>query len=415
MGGLADAFVAEGFRFYLVGGIVRDLALGRGVSGDIDVTTDARPEDIRRIIDPWADVIWDQGARFGTIGARHHETMVEVTTHRAERYSPESRKPQVDFSTVIGDDLSRRDFTVNAMAIELPDWELIDPFDGRGDLAGGVLRTPMDPASSFTDDPLRMLRAARFCSGHALRPVAVLEEAMGEYADRLDIVSRERISDELRKFFAVENPGSGIELLQRTGVLARIDPVFPGPDADPKIEGRPFDRLGTDAALRWALLLWWVRADRPSAQGVLRSLRESSSFEREVLAILHAAVTLDGARPVDDAQVRRLVVAAGAELERGHELLAAADNGVPEAVWTYVQTVVEREGTGLFRAPLNGDQVMQLLGREGPVIGRALAHLLDCRLEEGPMDETTAMERLRSWWSDHNPDSDPDPDGSDPD
>ncbi|MDG2114586.1 MAG: CCA tRNA nucleotidyltransferase [Actinomycetota bacterium] len=399
IGGLAEAFVVAGFHFYLVGGVVRDLALGRVLSGDIDVTTDARPGQIRQIIDGWADAIWDQGARFGTIGARRGDAMVEVTTHRAERYAPDSRKPEVDFSTVVDDDLSRRDFTVNAMAIELPRWELIDPFDGRGDLAASVLRTPINPASSFTDDPLRMLRAARFCAGYELEPVGELEDAMRDYASRLDIVSRERISDELRKFFALDTPGDGLDLLHRTGLLEHIAPVLSSPGSSVEINGAMLDRLGPDVAARWALLLWSARVEKSAARQTLSALRESSAFQREVLAVLRAAVSLDGARPSGDPEVRRLVVAAGSELDRGHAVLRAAGAAVPDVVWERVQDIISREGVASLRAPLNGDQVLQVLGRGGPIVGRALDHLLQCRLDEGPMDEATASERLRTWWA----------------
>ena len=222
---LASGFADAGHRIFLVGGVVRDLLLDRGVGNDVDITTDALPDRIRVLLAPLADSLWDQGARFGTIGARIGDTLVEVTTHRAERYHVDSRKPEVDFSTAVEDDLSRRDFTVNAMAIELPEWELIDPFAGQADLAGGVLQTPIDPAASFTDDPLRMLRAARFSAGYGLDPTDALRDAMTTYADRLDIVSRERIAEEMRKLWSIASPGPGLRLLWATGVLHRILPT----------------------------------------------------------------------------------------------------------------------------------------------------------------------------------------------
>ena len=175
---LADRFVAAGHSVYLVGGTVRDLLLGRPIVGDYDLTTDARPPEIKRLLADWADAIWTQGERFGTIGARRGDRSYEITTHRAEAYHADSRKPDVAFADAIESDLSRRDFTVNAMALALPDPHLIDPFDGAADLAAGRLRTPLSAAESFTDDPLRMLRAARFLAGYDLHPVEGLADAI---------------------------------------------------------------------------------------------------------------------------------------------------------------------------------------------------------------------------------------------
>ena len=396
VGVLAASFLNAGFRFYLVGGIVRDLTLGRQLSGDIDVTTDAVPSDIRRLLRPWADVTWDQGARFGTIGARRGDVFVEITTHRAERYAAESRKPEVTFSTVIDDDLSRRDFTVNAMAIELPEWRLVDPFDGRGDLERLVLRTPIEPAASFTDDPLRMLRAARFSAGYSLAPTQELVAAMSAEADRLDIVSRERIGEELRKLFAIDTPGAGLALLARTGVLARVAPAFVHL-TDPPSEA--FDRSAPDAALRWAILLWPLEGDPVARASVLRDLRESSKLERRVAAVLTAAEVVERTDRTDVATIRRVILSAGLELERGYQLLDAVGRAASAELQAAVGRVLETEGRSSLRPPLDGKQVMAELDVSGPVVGRALDHLLELRLEEGPMDQATARERLRSWWA----------------
>ena len=312
---------------------MRDLVLGRGLTSDIDVTTDATPEQVRPLLEGWSEALWEQGARFGTIGAKRGQAMVEITTHRAERYRPDSRKPDVDFSTEVRDDLSRRDFTVNAMAIELPNWTFVDPFHGAADLEAAILRTPIDPAASFTDDPLRMLRAARFASGYHLTPTAELEAALTRYGGRLDIVSRERISDEFRKLFVVERPGSGLELMHRTGVLTHvIEPL----GTQPRIASAEVDAAAVDAALRWAVLLWPLRPDRDQVSAWLRSLRESTKFIDEVTGILRAASVLaavdHSGRDVLDTDVadgrramaRRLVVDAGSELDRAMALLDAS-------------------------------------------------------------------------------------------
>ena len=191
---LATRFRSAGFTLYLVGGVVRDAVVGRlDDDADLDFTTDARPDDIEALVTGWADAVWDQGRRFGTIGLRLGPRRIEITTHRAEAYHADSRKPDVVFADAVEADLSRRDFTVNAMALSLPDLVLIDPFDGVGDLAARRLRTPLAPEESFNDDPLRMLRAARFIAGYGLVPDPDLAAAVMTLRARLDIVSDERI------------------------------------------------------------------------------------------------------------------------------------------------------------------------------------------------------------------------------
>ena len=221
---LADRFVAAGHSVYLVGGTVRDLLLGRPIVGDYDLTTDARPPEIKRLLGDWADAVWTQGERFGTIGARKGDRSYEITTHRAEAYHADSRKPDVAFADAIESDLSRRDFTVNAMALALPDPNLVDPFDGAADLAASRLRTPLSAAESFTDDPLRMLRAARFVAGYDLHPVDGLTDTIRDLRGRLEIVSAERIRDELDKLLTVEHPSAGLWLLVDTGLCDEFLP-----------------------------------------------------------------------------------------------------------------------------------------------------------------------------------------------
>ena len=229
---LAQRFDAAGHRLYLVGGIVRDAVVGRPLATDIDLTTDARPEQTTELVRGWADAVWDQGARFGTVGLKKAGTVFEVTTHRAEAYSPDSRKPDVSFADEVEADLARRDFTVNAMALrvtgavdETP--ELIDPFGGVADLAEGRLRTPLSPEVSFTDDPLRMLRAARFVAGYGLVPDDTLVAAVRDMVGRLEIVSAERIRDELAKLLVVEDPTAGLWFLVDNGIAEMVLPELP--------------------------------------------------------------------------------------------------------------------------------------------------------------------------------------------
>jgi len=200
---LAERFDAAGFKLYLVGGIVRDSVLGRPFLKDRDFTTDARPVDTKALVDGWADAVWTQGERFGTIGFEKDKVRYEVTTHRGEAYHPDSRKPDVVFASAVEEDLARRDFTVNAMALSLPEAELIDPYGGVEDLAAHRLRTPLSPEESFSDDPLRMLRAARFIAGYNFVPDDALVQAVRALRGRLEIVSAERIRDELDRLLVV--------------------------------------------------------------------------------------------------------------------------------------------------------------------------------------------------------------------
>src|SRR5947208_2313946 len=217
---LAGRLVAGGHQCYLVGGSVRDafLDLSPDEKRDVDVATDARPDEVERVVRGWADHVWLQGKRFGTVGCEKNGIRIEITTFRAEVYRPESRKPEVAFADDIETDLSRRDFTVNAMALRLPDPELVDPFGGAADLAAKRLRTPLEPEVSFLDDPLRMMRAARFIAAFALEPDPELVAAVEELHGRMEIVSAERIRDELSKLLVLPDPSAGLWFLCRTGL-----------------------------------------------------------------------------------------------------------------------------------------------------------------------------------------------------
>jgi len=275
---LSNAFVDAGFRVYLVGGIVRDLIAGRQRGApDIDLTTDATPDEIERVLAGRTDALWKQGARFGTIGCRVGERVFEITTHRSEAYLSESRKPIVTFSRRVEDDLSRRDFTVNAMAISLPDGELIDPFHGRRDFAARILRTPLAPAVSLSDDPLRMLRAARFVAGYALVPETEIETAIGELRDRLGIVSRERIRDELDKLLVVGDPTPGFVLLRRTKLLGEFIPELAVVDDAALALLRDVDGLDQRRAAVFLPI-----TDRAAAIARVRALKYSAKLSKSV-------------------------------------------------------------------------------------------------------------------------------------
>ena len=276
---LARRFEAVGHRLYVVGGSVRD-AFAADVAPqkqDVDLTTDARPDDVEALVKGWADALWLQGKRFGTVGVRKGERVFEITTHRAEVYVPDSRKPEVSFGDSVEVDLSRRDFTVNAMALRLPDLELVDPFDGLADLAAHRLRTPLSAEASFADDPLRMLRAARFLAGFGLEPVPEIPAAVHAMHDRLSIVSAERIRDELDKLLVVDKPSPGLWFVVETGLADEFLPELPrlALEQDPIHRHKDVlahtlavvDKTDPDRLLRLAALLHDIGKPRTRAFG----------------------------------------------------------------------------------------------------------------------------------------------------
>ncbi len=445
---LAQRFEAGGQRIYLVGGIVRDLVLGRPLSGgDIDLTTDARPERTTELVAGWADAVWDQGARFGTVGLKRADTIFEITTHRAEAYSPDSRKPAVSFADEVEADLSRRDFTVNAMALrvtgaaeEAP--QLIDPFGGVADLAAGVLRTPLAPEVSFSDDPLRMLRAARFLAGYGLVPDEPLVSAVRELVGRLDIVSAERVRDELCKLLVVEDPSAGLWFLVDTGIADIVLPELPAMQVEQDPIHRHKDVLahtiavvaktGPTLLVRAAALLHDVGKPKTrsiGAKGVsfhhhevvgarmardrLRALRFPNDQVEAIsqLVYLHLRFHGYGDDAWSDSAVRRYVRDAGpllAELneltrcdcttrnERKARMLAAR----MDALEARIAELREQEELEAIRPDIDGEAVMAHLGiPPGRAVGEALAMLLEARLDEGPLPEEEAYRRLDAWWA----------------
>ena len=361
---LIEAFGRSGHRLYLVGGIVRDLMARRidDLEGDLDFTTDAVPPAIKTIIGPVVDALWTQGERFGTIGAKIGDRIYEITTHRAETYRDDSRKPEVRFSDAIAEDLSRRDFTVNAMAVDLADGSLVDPHGGAADLAAGVLRTPLDPEISFADDPLRMLRAARFAAGYVLVPEDDLTVAMAAMADRMTIVSVERVRDELDKLLAVADAPIGLRLLAETHLLARLLPWAPAddPSAADQLIAR-VHRVGTDPLLRLAALVADSSAD--TVRSRLRHLRYSTARTNEVTAIVAGALALVGGGIADAPRFRRWFARVGPHADAARSVALALDPTARPTVAANRRLEVDlADELGDLGPPLTARQIMGELG-----------------------------------------------------
>lgn len=396
---VADRFLANGFRLYLVGGVVRDRLLGVDSTPDFDLTTDAPPERIRELIDGVADAVWLQGERFGTVGIRLGDLTMEITTHRAEAYMGDSRKPVVRFSTDLYEDLARRDFTVNAIAVEVAERSLHDPHDGRADLRRGILRTPLSPEESFSDDPLRMLRAARFVARYGLVPAEGLVGAARSLVGRMAIVSAERIRDEFFRLLEVEDPSIGIHLLEEIGLLDGLLPEVAALDAG--VRNRALEAVATatdDPVLRLAVLAQSVggMASR------LVDLRLSGTDARRIAALVDGADRIaegsaDGSW--SDEEVRRLAVAVGPSLDPVLDFvgLVGVETGDLVAVAERLGSVGEFDDLG---PTLDGDAVMVLLDLSaGPEVGEALSWLVDLRLREGRVAPDEAATRLTDWWS----------------
>lgn len=447
---LADAFAAASHRIYLVGGIVRDQLLGRdlGAGADLDLTTDATPAQIKAVVGPLSDAMWTQGERFGTIGAKLGDRTFEITTHRAESYAPDSRKPEVAFGTDIVDDLARRDFTVNAMALALPTAEqpapeLVDPFGGVADLAANRLRTPQAPEVSFTDDPLRMLRAARFIAGYGLEPDAELVEAVRTHAHRLEIVSAERIRDELDKLLVVPDPSAGLWFVADTGLADLFLPEL----GAMRLEQDPIHhhkdvlahtiavtaKTRPERLVRLAALLHDVGKPKTRSFGeggvtfhhhevvgarLARDRMQALKYSADDVEVVRTLVYLHLRFHTykmgwTDAAVRRFVRDAGDQLDRLIELTrcdcttrnqrkAAQLARRMDELEERIARLREQEALDAIRPDLDGRQVMDHLGiGPGRHIGQALDHLLEVRLEEGPLGEDEALRRLDAWWAEH--------------
>ena len=435
---LGERFRTAGYQLHLVGGTVRDALLGR-VQQDMDFATDARPEETLRVILGWADARYMQGVRWGTVGARKGDHRLEITTFRKEIYPEDDRHPHVEFADDLQVDLSRRDFTVNAMAIRLPEREFVDPFGGVRDLGARRLDTPLDPDISFGDDPLRMLRAARFVSQLELTPTPRVVEAIGRMAGRLEIVSAERIRDELSKLLLTPKPSLGLQLTVDTGLAERFLPELPALklEQDPVHRHKDVlrhtyavvERCEPDLVLRLAALLHDVgkpATRRFTEEGVqfhhhevvgarmaqerLRALRYPNDVVAEVTKLVEMHLRFHTYRHGwSDAALRRYIRDAGPLLDRLNHLVRAdcttrnpfkakALAALQDDLELRIARLTEAENLEAIRPPLDGNEVMELLGI-GPskMVGEALAYLLEERMERGPIEHDEAVGLLMEW------------------
>jgi poly(A) polymerase len=436
---LGERFRTAGFELYLVGGVVRDLLLQREHHDfDFDFATDALPRDTTRILRGWADRQYLVGVRYGTVGARRGDDVLEITTFRQEVYAEEHRKPAVTFGTDVSVDLSRRDFTVNAMAVRLPEGSFADPYGGVKDLAARVLDTPLDPEISFSDDPLRMLRAARFLAQLELTPTLRVLDAIHDLRGRLDIVSAERIADELSKLLVAPAAGKGLDLIVDTGLAERFLPELPALKLEQDPVHRHKDVLHhtyavverTEPRLRLRLAALLHDVGKPATREItpdgvtfhhhevvgarmarerLTALRYPAATVEEVAKLVELHLRFHGYSGWSDSAVRRYVRDAGPLLDdlnqltradcttqnpfRAKELEALQDD-----LEERIARLAEEENLDAMRPPLDGRQVMEHLGvPPGPIVGRALEHLMELRLERGPIPEDEALALLDSW------------------
>ena len=446
---LGRLFEVAGHELALVGGPVRDALLGRA-GNDWDFATSATPEQVETLVSSWADALWDMGREFGTIGLHKGKAQFEITTYRSDTYDPESRKPEVKFGDSLEGDLSRRDFAVNAMAIRIPGREFVDPFGGLNDLTAALLRTPVTAEQSFGDDPLRMMRAARFAAQLDFRAADDVVEAMTRMADRISIVSAERVRDEFNKLLMSTQPSVGLRLLVSTGLAERVIPELPalilerdehhrhkdvyehslivleqamalehrlgdGPDLVMRLSallhdiGKPKTRRFVDGGL-----VTFHHHDVVGAKMVrkrMRTMRYSNDETDQVASLieLHLRFHGYGTGEWTDSAVRRYVRDAGSQLERLH-ILTRADcttrnakkanrlQRTYDALEARIAVLEEQEELQSIRPDLDGNQIMEILGvAPGPEIGTAYKFLLELRLENGPMSVDDAKAALRAW------------------
>ena len=453
IGELGERFAAAGFELSLVGGSVRDALLGR-LGHDLDFTTNARPDDITQLITGWADAIWDVGREFGTIAARRGDFDIEITTYRTEAYDPDSRKPAVEYGDTLVGDLGRRDFTVNSMAFTLGVNELVDPFNGTSDLQARRLMTPAAPEQSFSDDPLRMMRAARFAAQLGFDVAADVVAAMTAMNERILIISAERVRDEITKLVMADFPRKGLELLGSTGLADHVLPEIVGMKTTVDEHNRHKDvyehtlmvveqaidlekshepTSGPDFILRFAALMHDVGKPKTRRfEGTnsvtfhhhevvgakmtrkrMKALRFSNDEIDQVstLVELHLRFHGYGSGEWTDSAVRRYVRDAGDQLVRLHKLTradcttrnarkAAALARTYDSLEARIADLAAHEELASIRPDLDGEQIMEILGiGPGREVGQAYRFLLDLRLDRGPLEPDVAKEALLAWWA----------------
>ena len=393
------AFESAGKKIYLVGGIVRDL-YGNATNIqnlDIDLTTNATPEEIKAIIKPIADNLWLSGEKFGTIGAHVNGKTIEITTHRSESYLSDSRKPIVEFSQQIEEDLSRRDFTVNSMAIDLSSKELIDPFNGQKDFADGVLRTPLNPDISFSEDPLRMLRAARFTCRFELTPTKKMVQSMKALAPRLEIVSPERVREEFDKFLEVRNPEPGFKLLLKTKIYKLFLPEINDKENIRKNGGyRSLSQLPIDPLVRLAALL--LNTSAKECEYRMKKLKYSNERISQTKLLIQSTKTIE-AKPIDNESYRKWYFQTADLRDKAIEL-AKINKKLKKIISEMERTKISLEHElHDFSVPLTGAEIMELLKiQEGPEVGEALQYLQEIRFQKGPITQGEAEKAIRNWW-----------------
>ena len=448
---LARAFNDDDCDLYLVGGSVRDALLGR-LSSDLDFTTNARPHDIHRLLESTCDAVWDTGIDYGTVSGQRSGQDIEVTTFRADTYDGESRNPEVTFGDSLDKDLTRRDFTVNAMAVEVRgDGSQVfhDPLHGLTDLVRGYLDTPDDPAISFHDDPLRMLRACRFVSQLGLRVAPRVREAMERMAGDIQRITAERIHAELDKLILGDHPTDGIELMVDTGLADYIIPEIPAMrmTRDEHMQHKDvyahslqvlrqaIDREpdGPDLVLRWAALLHdcgkpSTRAPKPGggvtfyhhdvvgakmARKRFGALKYSKQFIKDVSGLIYLHQRFHGytEKAWNDSAVRRYVTDAGPLLPRLHRLVRADCTTRNKAkarrlqrlyddLERRIEEIQHKEDLARIRPDLDGNDIMTILDIEpGPMVGKAWKHMKDVRLDQGPLEREDAILELKKWWT----------------
>jgi poly(A) polymerase len=448
---LGQRFTAAGFEIALVGGWVRDALMDRA-DQDLDLATSALPEQTIALVEGWADAVWTVGRAYGTIAARKGARTLEITTYRSDRYDPASRKPAVAYGDSLVGDLHRRDFTVNAMAVRIPEPEFVDPFGGLHDLAARVLRTPGEPQESFSDDPLRMMRAARFAAQLGFRVDPTVVEAITSMAGRIDIVSAERVRDELSRLLLSAEPRAGLQLMVQTGLADHVLPELPALRLEIDEHHRHKDvyehsltvleqamaleqRLpdgGPDLALRLAALLHDIGKPRTRrfepdggvsfhhhevvgarmARRRLGALRYPKQVVEDVARLIELHLRFHGYAGGEwtDSAVRRYVRDAGPLLPRLHVLTradsttrnrrkAAALQQSYDHLEARIGELAEQEELARIRPDLDGNEIMAVLRiPPGPVVGRAYRYLLDVRMESGPLGAEKARELLLAWW-----------------